>query len=89
MYSTKCFPDVASLPYEAIILVEPAFIDRETFQENYDDRIRHTDQIVAGITRQQSQWESKAIAYEWLSKKSPWKFWDERVRRIFVVSPCP
>ncbi|KAH7883381.1 Alpha/beta hydrolase family-domain-containing protein [Phlebopus sp. FC_14] len=84
MYSTKCFSGSQRVPYEAIILVEPAMIDRKVFQDNIKDRERQTSILTKATAAQRNQWDTRVTAYEWLSKRFPWNRWDERVRRILV-----
>ncbi|KIJ58734.1 hypothetical protein HYDPIDRAFT_184168 [Hydnomerulius pinastri MD-312] len=84
MYSTIYFPAPQRVPYEAIILVEPAMIDRKVFQDNLKDRERQISMLAKAIAGQRNQWDTRIAAYEWLSKRFPWNGWDDRVCRIFV-----
>lgn len=85
MYSTKYFSGSLRVPYEAVILVEPPLIDRRVFHDNIEDRQRQTSMLTKAISAQRNQWDSRAAAYEWFAKRFPWKAWDDRVLRIFVV----
>lgn len=88
MYSTTLFEQVR-VPYEAIILLEPALDDRQLYNADVETR----EQIIQGrikvLNAARSDWESRAAAFEWLSRRFPWKQWDERIRYIYVVGSYP
>ncbi|PFH49413.1 hypothetical protein AMATHDRAFT_63272 [Amanita thiersii Skay4041] len=83
MYSTKLFPK-DKIPYYAIIVVEPAMIDRAIFEANIKDRQRQIGFVTKAIAAQPSVWESRKAAYDWLVKRSPWKTWDKRIVELYV-----
>ena len=60
-------------------------IDRQVFHDNIEDRQRQISMLTKAISAQRNQWDSRAAAYEWFAKRFPWKAWDDRVLRIFVV----
>lgn len=89
VYSMLCFSREARIPYEAVVIVEPPMHDKKLRDDNYDDRTGHIKLLVKAVSMQRSQHDSRVTAYEWMAKRSPWKVWDDRVRRSFVVSKFP
>ena len=85
LLSLKCYADTARVPYELMIIIEPAMASREVFNENIDDRTLQLKFLIKGTNALRGQWPSRAAAYEWLSKRIPWKTWDDRIRHIYVV----
>ncbi|EPQ55586.1 hypothetical protein GLOTRDRAFT_105619 [Gloeophyllum trabeum ATCC 11539] len=83
LYSTKCYK-ASPVKYEKIILVEPALIDRDVYRQHSEERGRQIKLLTKAISAQKSKWESRSEAYEYFSKRPPWKLWDERARTILV-----
>ena len=83
-----CFRPETRIPYESMIIIEPPMNDRQLRDEHLEDRTRHMALLAKAVGSQRTEFESREAAYEWMRKKSPWKIWDDRVLRIFVVSTC-
>ncbi|KAK0205832.1 Alpha/Beta hydrolase protein [Desarmillaria ectypa] len=83
MFSTKCY--CSSIPpYECIILVEPPMIDRHVFQAHLEDRKRQTLMLTKAVAAQRNSWDNRKAAFEYFSRRVPWKTWDSRVIAIHV-----
>ncbi|KAI0341089.1 hypothetical protein BDW22DRAFT_321847 [Trametopsis cervina] len=80
MYS----PVEKPIPYAAMVIVEPPMHDRKVLEDNYKERTTHNKVVLKAVLGQRSQFESREAAYAWLSTHSPWKAWDERVRKLYV-----
>ncbi|KAK0492756.1 Alpha/beta hydrolase fold-1 [Armillaria luteobubalina] len=83
MFSTKCYRSDTH-PYECIILVEPPMIDRHVFQAHLEDRKRQTSMLTKAVAAQRNSWDNRKAAFEYFSKRVPWKTWDSRVKAIHV-----
>ncbi|KAJ7615865.1 Alpha/Beta hydrolase protein, partial [Roridomyces roridus] len=72
---------LSSLPYSAMVLIEPFLATREMY-------LRHaaedTPAAVAATMLRRTQWPSRSEAHAWLSQRAPWRRWDARVLRIYV-----
>ncbi|KAK0191578.1 Alpha/beta hydrolase fold-1 [Armillaria mellea] len=78
MFSTKCYSS-STPPYESIILVEPALIDRHVFQANIRDRERQTEMLTKAVAAQRSTWNNRKAAFDYFVRRAPWKTWDPRI----------
>lgn len=78
MFSTKCYSS-STPPYESIILVEPALIDRHVFQANIKDRERQTGMLTKAVAAQRSTWNNRKAAFDYFVRRAPWKTWDPRI----------
>ncbi len=93
MFSTKCYRSDTP-PYECIILVEPPMIDRHVFQAHLEDRKRQTSMLTKAVAAQRNSWDNRKAAFEYFSRRVPWKTWDSRVIAIHIVrtftllTPC-
>ncbi|PBL01645.1 alpha/beta-hydrolase [Armillaria gallica] len=83
MFSTKCYRSDTP-PYECIILVEPPMIDRHVFQAHLEDRKRQTSMLTKAVAAQRNSWDNRKAAFEYFSRRVPWKTWDSRVIAIHV-----
>lgn len=83
MFSTKCYSS-STPPYESIILIEPALIDRHVFQANIKDRERQTAMLTKAVAAQRSTWNNRKAAFDYFVKRAPWKTWDIRIVIIQV-----
>lgn len=81
-----CFKPEIRIPYKSMIVIEPPMNDRQLRDEHYEDRTRHMALLAKAVGAQRSTFDSREAAYEWMCKRSPWKIWDDRVRRIYAVS---
>lgn len=86
MYSTSLFA-VQDIPYERIIIAEPAMVDRETFYEYAKEGKERLERMIHAISARRNGWDSHEAAFEWLMKRNPWKAWDPRTVRIYAVCP--
>lgn len=84
LYSTMLFPNGSRIPYECMILVEPGIVDRQTFAANEHDRKRLAALVKVVLSRR-DEWDSREAASAWFLKRAPWKNWDPRVVRLYVV----
>ena len=85
-HSMACFKPETQIPYKAMILIEPPMSDRQLREEFAEDRRQHMAFLAKSVGSQRSEFESREAAYEWMCKRNPWKVWDDRVKRLFVVS---
>ncbi|KAK7448810.1 hypothetical protein VKT23_013540 [Stygiomarasmius scandens] len=83
MLTTKTFP-VSKLPYVALILIEPTMVTRELFFEHFDDRMITMEFTVGATSIRRDTWPGREEAFQWLSRKFPWRMWDPRVVRLLV-----
>ncbi|KAJ7605167.1 Alpha/Beta hydrolase protein [Roridomyces roridus] len=72
---------LSSLPYSAMVLIEPFLATREMY-------LRHaaedTPAAVAATMLRRTHWPSRSEAHTWLAQRAPWRRWDSRVLRIYV-----
>lgn len=80
MLSLKSSPSNLKL-YSGIVLVDPPFVDRQTFRDNRGEAAALSKLTLA----RRDTWASKEEALVWFGKRSPWKSWDNRVVHLFVV----
>lgn len=73
------------IPYAFIILVDPTLVDRQLYNAHLEERERQVNHVIAAVSKGRTTWESREEAFTWFSKNHPWKKWDERVVRLFVV----
>jgi hypothetical protein len=85
MLTTKEFP-ASQLPYAAIVLVEPTIVTRELFNAHVDDRMESMKFAVSATSVRRDKWDTREVAFSWLSKRFPWNRWDPRVVRLLTVS---
>ena len=86
MLTTRDIP-LPELPYAALILIEPTMIPDELFYAHFDDRMTTMEVIVNTTSLRRDTWTSREEALDWFRRKFPWKTWDPRAIRLFVVSP--
>lgn len=79
----------SKVPYTTIILVEPALIDRQTYNAHFEDREGQISQVMKSVIKSRATWESQDEALTWLRKRYPWKAWESRVVELFVVRMNP
>lgn len=60
-------------------------IDRDVHNANLQDREGQIRMIMKAVAASRSSWTTKEEALTSLSGKYPWKAWDPRVLRLFVV----
>ena len=80
-----CFSDEERIPYKALVIIESPMLDKQCFDDHLEDRIAHLSLLEKAIAAQRSKYDSREAAYEWISKRGPWKVWDDRSRQICVV----
>jgi hypothetical protein len=73
------------LPFLALILVEPTMISREVFYANKEQRMAALNMAIGATSARRDTWDSREAAFDWFTKRLPWKFWDPRVTRLFSV----
>ncbi|PCH33126.1 hypothetical protein WOLCODRAFT_63391 [Wolfiporia cocos MD-104 SS10] len=76
--------DVTSIPYEAIILVEPCLITRTEFDAHHAERIAALEFTQKAVSGRRDVWRDRAEAAIFFKKRLPWKIWDLRVLHIFI-----
>lgn len=88
MSATSAFNSMSAryTPYKAIILVEPALIDRQTYNAHFEDRESQINQVMESVNKSRATWDSREDALTWLTRRYPWKAWDSEVVELFVVS---
>ena len=84
MCSTTAFPENKP-PYIAILLSEPTMVTTELYTENIEAHEFATAMACKSSSSRRDTWDDKESAFEWLSKKRPWKSWDSRALRLFTV----
>lgn len=69
--------------FESIVMVETITMAKQfaTFDKSKN--------LIDGAKARRDTWETKEEAYEAMKKRVPWKVWDDRVLRQFVVSMSP
>ncbi|EEB92180.1 hypothetical protein MPER_09348 [Moniliophthora perniciosa FA553] len=75
---------LSEIPYVALVLIEATMITREHFYESFDARIETMEFTVDATLKRRDTWPSKEFAFEWMSKRFPWQFWDQRIVRIMA-----
>lgn len=82
--ASRCSSALGTL-YTSIILVEPALIDRRTYDAHLDDREGQINAVMKSVVKSRATWNSREEALSWLTKKYPWKTWDRMAVKLFVV----
>lgn len=87
LFSTNLFP-VHELPYHTLIFVDPTMCREEFWYRNLHTRKGLFDYgaLATGSAGRRDRWISKEEAFSWFSNRFPWKTWDTRAVRSFVVS---
>uniref|UniRef100_A0A0W0F8H8 AB hydrolase-1 domain-containing protein n=1 Tax=Moniliophthora roreri TaxID=221103 RepID=A0A0W0F8H8_MONRR len=75
---------LSEIPYVALVLIEATMITREHFYESFDARIETMEFTINATLGRRDTWPSKEFAFEWMSKRFPWQFWDQRIVRIMA-----
>jgi hypothetical protein len=75
-----------SLPYGAMILVEPVMIPHKVFLKHKTQIHANTHMISKMIAKRRETWKDKEEALTWLTGRLPWKKWDTHIVKLFVVS---
>ncbi|KAK7036803.1 hypothetical protein VNI00_011469 [Paramarasmius palmivorus] len=73
---------ISEMPYTALILIEATMITREHFYESFEARMETMEFTVNATLKRRDTWPSRDFAFEWMRKRFPWQFWDERVVHI-------
>ncbi|KAF9009253.1 alpha/beta-hydrolase [Hymenopellis radicata] len=68
-------------PLIAMISVEPSLVPLHLYEHKLEER---TTSIFRAVTVRRDQWQSKADAYAYMKKRTPWKTWDDRVLKLHV-----
>jgi len=85
IFATALFGKPSEAPFDMVILVDPPLFgpdDVNNMTEVYKTVVKTTPS-------RRSVWESKEEAHEWLKTRLPWKVWDPRVLKLYVVRKCP
>lgn len=82
--STDGYP-LHKLPFSSMILVEPGMMTREIYAVAFKEPTLFK-QVIERTRKGKDIWPSRDAALKWLSERSPWKRWDPRVLRLFIVS---
>lgn len=77
----KAIP-LPEIPYVSVVLVEPTVTNPAMFYRHIVDSVTA---VVAATVMRRERWRSRDEAFAWLERRAPWKRWDKRVLRIFVV----
>lgn len=91
--STKAFP-LDHIPYASIILLEPHMMPRHIvkwMQKNKGSQPTPLQVLAESAKTRKDTWPSREAAQQWFAKRYPWKLWDQRALRLFVVRmmhPC-
>lgn len=67
-----------------MILVEPGSMTREIFSVAFKEPTL-LKQVMEMTRKGKDIWPSRDAALEWFSQRNPWKRWDPRVLRLFLV----
>ena len=76
MISTTFFP---LIKFSSMHLIEPIIMGK--YAQDYGSH------LVRGAENRRDTWESTEDAYEMLRSRRTWQKWDDRILRIYVVSP--
>ena len=60
-------------------------VTTELYTENIEAHEFATAMACKSSSSRRDTWDDKESAFEWLSKKRPWKSWDSRALRLFTV----
>lgn len=88
MLTLREFPTFA-LPYISLILIEPSLVTKELYYAHIDDRKASMALRVNATSVRRDAWPTRDDAFNYFSKRLPWKIWDPRVVRLLSVSPTP
>ena len=84
LYSFRMYDSVREIPYESIIIVEPAIVDCETFQASPSGCAK-LSAVNKAVAQRPRDWESREEAHRWFRKRVPWKTWQQQVFDIYIV----
>ena len=84
LYSFRLYDSVREIPYESIIIVEPAIVDCETFQASPSGCAK-LSAVNKAVAQRPRDWESREEAHRWFRKRFPWKTWQQQVFDIYIV----
>lgn len=65
-----------------MILIDPPMAARNTFGQ--DSAMYRMVEATTPVRR--DQWEGREHARKWMRQRQPWKTWDERMFKQFIVS---
>ncbi|KZP33541.1 alpha/beta-hydrolase [Athelia psychrophila] len=84
MCSTVDFPS-GSVPYASFILVEPTIVSEQIYNDNIDAHQFVDEMVISNTLKRRDVWDDRETAIQWLSKRSPWKFWDPRALQLYSL----
>ncbi|KAH8101755.1 alpha/beta-hydrolase [Cristinia sonorae] len=81
---STCGYALDQLPYRAVLLIEPATRTRAAMDKLKSQPNDPVQLITALAKTRKDTWTSREAAYEWFSRRVPWKMWDSRSLKLFV-----
>ncbi|PPQ68569.1 hypothetical protein CVT24_005581 [Panaeolus cyanescens] len=88
--STQYFNPPASLPFNSLILIDPAMWSRSLGEKGFKSPMYQA--YANSVLTRRDVWRSKEEAREWMRKREPGRGWDERVFDTFIehgLRPLP
>ncbi|PCH33060.1 alpha/beta-hydrolase [Wolfiporia cocos MD-104 SS10] len=76
--------DLPTIPYAAIILVEPCLCERNLWHEHYDEHMAQLEFMQEAINGRRDVWRDRVEAAAFFRKRIPWQAWDSRVIDVYV-----
>ncbi|KAK0235464.1 Alpha/beta hydrolase fold-1 [Armillaria nabsnona] len=89
--ATAFFPSLEDLPFDSLILIEPAVISSRSTDMDRSAR-DFMNQMVRLSSSQRDTWRSRDDAKRWLRARAPWISWDTRCIDLYVkygLRPIP
>lgn len=53
--------------------------------DNIDAHQFVDEMVISNTLKRRDVWDDRETAIQWLSKRSPWKFWDPRALQLYSV----
>lgn len=61
-------------------------VTQALFYEHIEERLATMEFVCGAVSIRRDSWPGREEAFQWLSKRFPWKMWDSRTVGLFVVS---
>ena len=79
--------------YEAVIMVEPALIAPECYQEDIEFQAGQLKAVTEGVLKRRDTWDSREQAGTYIRKRFPYNMWNPEVVELYIVrrallGPC-
>ena len=71
--------------YEAVIMVEPALIAPECYQEDLEFQDGQLKAVTEGVLKRRDTWDSREQAGTYIRKRFPYNMWNSEVVELYIV----